>query len=424
MNTKRTRLVAGVISAMVLSAPIAMALSQKLIFANLRGSLHVVQAVPCGDVVDMTTSIADGRMEVTVSSDLRSDGAAVRFDLMRMELFVTPFTVQHECLGFMAIAQFHEIGVTLLRPVTFAGEPIGAAEDGRYRFAIPKEQVLLFESVLDNLPVPQPETAYKRPSEDVTGVIDVRRGTAELHVTLASSLRFRVGCIGNHCVIDEQLRGTQTADVRGVMVSPTTDTDRDGVPDLTDNCPLVANGNQSKIATPLLTLPPDVTLSSCQAASIGIAEAVDVCHARPVAISNDAPAAFPIGRSLVRWSANDGVDPPISAQQEVTVGIVDGTPPTVSCTAVNAAVGSFKVVATDDCGGRTTIQLGATSLFSGEVIRIQQTGKPGVRLIGATGVDKTKLFQAGKGDAVITATDASGNTARAVCGLPSDVTRR
>ena len=89
MNTKRTRLVVGVLSALVLSAPLAMALAPNLIFTNFRGTLHVLQEVPCGTTVDVTTSIADGRMEITPSqqrSDRNDIFSAVLFDLTRVDI--------------------------------------------------------------------------------------------------------------------------------------------------------------------------------------------------------------------------------------------------------------------------------------------------------------------------------------------------
>jgi hypothetical protein len=415
MNTKRTRLVALILGALVLSASVAMALIPSLIFTNFRGTLHVSQGVPCGGVIDVTTPIADGRMEITPRGSVPADVIGplpVRFDLTRLQLFMTPFLVHQECLGVTATVAFREIGVRLASAVTFTGEPIGP---GQYRFSIPKEQFLIFESVVDNLPARQPQTTYKRPSEDVTGEINLGRHTAQLHIVLASRLHFRVGCVHKRCLIDEVLDGTQTADVSGMTLVPGTDTDHDGVPDLTDNCRLVANGNQSPVSTPVLMPPPDVTLTSCQDHSIGTAHASDVCNDRPVAITNNAPAKFAVGPNLVTWRASDGIDPPVTAGQHVTVAGPDRTPPTVSCMAANPPVGSFKVAASDDCGGTTTLKLGSYSLGNGEVIKVEQTGKPGVRLINTVSNDNIRHFQVGKGDAIIVATDASGNVARATC---------
>ena len=214
MNMNRMRVVAGVLGAMVLSAPLATAYVPSLIFNNLGGQLQIVQSVPCGETVNVTTSIANGIMEVTPPRVGTRVGGGTGFNLTRLELFFTPFSVQHSCKGIRATAAFREIGVQLVGAVRFTGEPVGAPEDQIYRFTIPKEEFLIFESVADNAPVPQPQTAYKRPSEDVTGLIDLRQGTSELHVVLASRLRFRAGCIRDRCRIDEELGGTLTTDLR------------------------------------------------------------------------------------------------------------------------------------------------------------------------------------------------------------------
>jgi hypothetical protein len=213
------RLVVGILSAVVLSAPLAMAFGQKVTFTNVSGRLQVTQDIPCGAVVNITTSVADGRLEITPSPQDR-DGRVVGFDLTRLDLFVTPFSVNHECLGQRATAEFREIGVRLANPVSFTGAATGRPEDGVYRFSIPKDQVLIFESVVDNQPVPQPQTAYQRPSEDVTGEIDLVRGTTRMHVVLSSKLRFRAGCVGKRCAIDEELKGTQTMDLSASIDTP------------------------------------------------------------------------------------------------------------------------------------------------------------------------------------------------------------
>ena len=421
MNTKRMRLVAGVLSAMAISAPLVIAAGPNVSITNLKGALQISQGVPCGGVVEATTSIADGRMDLSTAL-LRADviGANTVFDLTRLEMFFTPFSVQAECLDLKVHVEFREIGVRLANSISFTGQSLG---DGQFRFVIPKQQFLVYESVVTNLPVPQPMTAYKRPSEDVIGEIDTRRGTAQLHVVLSSRLRFTAGCMdnGRRCVIDEVGEGTQTTDATGQIHPPDTDTDGDGVTDLIDNCPLVANPTQVPIATPVLTPPADVTLSSCQSHDLGTAEATDVCRARPVAITSNAPEKFLIGRNLVTWRASDGIDPPVFAQQQVTVAGADTTPPALSCTPI-AQPQQRRVAAADDCGGRTTIKLGSFPLDSGEVIQIEETGKPGVRLLGTVG--GIRHFQAGKGEAFVTATDAAGNVARASCNVAADLTRR
>ena len=407
MTSMRTRLLAGTVMAIVLSAPLALALGPGLIFTNFQGTLHISQGVPCGAVIEGTTTIAGGRMDI-MPTVLRGDAA--QFNLTRLEMFFTPFSARFECDGIGATADFREIGARLVSPVTFTGQAIG---ERRYSFTIPKEQFPIFESVLNNLPVPQPETGYRRPSEDVTGEIDLGRGTAALHIAVASRLRFRVGCAGDSCTIDEELDGRHTTSLTAIVHPPGTDTDGDDVADLSDNCPLVPNSNQSPVPTPVITAPPNVTLGSCQSPNIGTAQAVDVCNARPVFISNNAPAQFTPGAHVVTWMANNGIDRIVTAQQTVT--ITDGTAPVVSCTAVQPLGGSVRVAAADNCSGPATLKLGSFTLAGNEVIKIQETGRPGVRLIGTVGPDRVRHFQVGKGEAVITATDAAGNVATVVC---------
>jgi hypothetical protein len=216
MITKRMSL--AVLSALVLSAPAASA--QGLSFTNVQGILQVLQKVPCGERVDVRSTIALGRIDITPLLPSRgAEGRDIQFDLTRADLLITPFAVSHACLGINVTVEFREIGYQLARAVRFTGESIGRPEERRYRFSIPRKDVLLYASVLNNLPVQQPETAYQRPSDDLTGEIDLRQGTVELHVAMASTLRFRVGCIDGRCAIDEELKGTQTADIAAAVVT-------------------------------------------------------------------------------------------------------------------------------------------------------------------------------------------------------------
>jgi len=409
MNMKQTLLVAGAVGAIMLSAPLANAIVlHPLIVTEPTGTVRIQQAVPCGEAIEGARRIVGGRIEVTPASVRER----LLFNLTRLDLFLAPFAVHRECRGFQATAEFFEIGVRLASAVTFTAVPVETGAAGQYRFTIPKEQFLIFESVLDNVRVRQPESEYKRPSEDVTGLIDLRNGTMEIHVALTSALHFRAGCVGERCVIDEVSPGTQIADVVGRITPPTADRDEDGVPDVVDNCPLTPNRSQETIATPVITAPPDVTRHSCVDHEIGRAEATDVCNARTVLIANNAPARFAVGRNVVTWFGNDAVDPIVTAPQTVT--IVDTTAPTVTCTPVGpTAPGRFQVAGADDCAGDASLRLGTFALANGEVIQIQLTGRPGIRLIGTA--DGIRHFLVGPGEAVIAATDAAGNVGNAAC---------
>jgi hypothetical protein len=409
MKMKQTLLVASAMSALVLSARPAQAQSfQTLIVTRPAGSVRIQQALPCGDDLNFARAVAGGRVEL-IPSRVREE---LQFTLGRLELFLEPFAVRRTCSGIEATASFSEIGVRLASAVTFPVTPVETGDAGQYRFTIPKEAFLIYESVVDNSGAPQPERAFQRPTEDVSGLIDVGNRRIEIHVVLATRLHFRAGCVGDRCVIDVVKDGTQTADVTGVIIPPTLDQDGDRIPDLVDNCPLTANPTQAPVATPVLTPPPDVTLHSCLSREIGRATATDVCQVRGVQVTNNAPAKFAPGVNLVTWFGNNGVNPIVSAVQRVTVQ--DTTAPTVSCTVFGSTVpGRFQVAGSDDCE-RVGLALGSYRLANGEVIQIELTRLPGVRLLG-TDANGIRHFAVGPGQAVIAATDAAGNVANAAC---------
>jgi hypothetical protein len=299
--------------------------------------VRIQQGLPCGDDLDTTRPIAGGRIEVApaIVPDSRTE---MRFNLTRVDLLLAPFSVRRQCQGIDATAEFYEIGVRLARGVIFTGEEIGPLGSRLFRFSIPKDEFLVEESILDNAPVPQPEKVFQKPTEDVTGLIDLLNGRVEIHVALASRLRFRAGCVGDRCLIDEIKDGTQGADVQGSIVAPTSDRDGDGVPDVIDNCPRTPNPSQGP----------------------------------------------------------------------------DTTAPNASCVPSNRLGGSFQVSGADDCSNPVTLRLGPFTLGNGEVIQIQETGKPGVRLLADRSND-VRHFQVGKGEAIVRATDMAGNSANAAC---------
>ncbi len=66
---------------------------------------------------------------------------------------------------------------------------------------------------------------------------------------------------------------------------------------------------------PTLTAPPDVVISSCVNADIGQATASGRCG---VSVTNDAPAKFPLGTTIVTWTATTPAGNTVTAQQRVT----------------------------------------------------------------------------------------------------------
>jgi len=316
MKTTRTLLVTGALSAIVLWASAANAESP-LTITDLSGPVQIQQAVPCGNPVTRTLQIEQGLMEIS-SPVSTPDG--IFFNLFRLDMFLTPFSVERNCFGVPVVANFSEIGVSLAGAVRFRAEPTGGLDARLYRFVIPKEQFLVYESILDNNPVPQPEKTYQRPSEDVTGLISLQprprivgiddapsRGFVQLHLVFAQQMRFRGGCALGHCLINETDGGTTTSDL---------------------------------LAT------------------------------------------------------NDGA-----------------TPPTVACTPVRTPGGGFQVSASDESLTPPTIKLGSFTLGNNEVIQLQQTGQPGVRLVETTRSPGIRHFQVGPGENFIVAIGADTHLA-------------
>jgi hypothetical protein len=340
MKTKRMLLMVGAMAMIVLSAPRASAVVfPPLVVTDPGGTVRIQQGLPCGDDLDITRRITSGRIEVTPLVIPGGDRAPqVMFNLMRLELFLEPFSVQRKCRGIEATAAFYEIGLRLAIGLVFPAEEVGPPGSGKFRFLIRKEEFLIYETVFDNAPFPQPERMYQRPSQDVTGMIDLGEGTFDIDIALAGQMRFRAGCVGNACLIDEIKDGSQGANIRGAFVSPTRDQDGDGVPDVVDNCPGTPNPSQAP----------------------------------------------------------------------------DTTPPTVACAAVGRPGGAFQVSAVDACSSRVNLRLGPFTLDNGEVIKITQTGQPGIRLLPGDG-SGIRHFQVGRDQAIVGATDPAGNSASAAC---------
>ena len=125
---------------------------------------------------------------------------------------------------------------------------------------------------------------------------------------------------------------------------------------------------------PSITCPADVTASSdtgtCEATgiSLGNASASDDCGT-PI-VSNNAPNAFPVGTTIVTWTALDGAGNSANCTQQVTVN--DGEEPVISCPAniiqntdsgdCAAFVSVSQPVVSDNCAD---IQLGNALDFDG-----------------------------------------------------------
>ena len=113
------------------------------------------------------------------------------------------------------------------------------------------------------------------------------------------------------------------------------------------------------------------------------------------------------------WTAADASGNRVSATQGVEVA--DRQPPVAVCRSV--APGVFQVAARDDCAA-ATVRLGSYALAYGERIGITQARVPGVRLVGqvVVGGERLRAFEVGPGEAIVAASDPSGNVGTAQCG--------
>jgi Ca2+-binding RTX toxin-like protein len=71
-----------------------------------------------------------------------------------------------------------------------------------------------------------------------------------------------------------------------------------------------------------VAVPPDITLSTCTGANLGQPAAVDNCGGT-VTLTNNAPATFPLGTTIVTWTATDQRGNTRTATQRVTTRLGD-----------------------------------------------------------------------------------------------------
>lgn len=186
---------------------------------------------------------------------------------------------------------------------------------------------------------------------------------------------------------------------------------------------------------PAITCPAAQTVECTSPAgasvNVGAPTATDNCSVTSTGCS-PASGTFAIGTTAVACSATDGSGNSAGCQTAVTV--VDTTAPGVSCVpSVNPSGnnipaaskinedGFYKVGASDVCTvpGSIVIRIGGYVLAQGETIKITQArGQSGARLVNTMGPLQIKHFQVGPGDAVLTATDAAGNTTSVTCLVP------
>jgi hypothetical protein len=395
----------GVLCAILLPAAAARgADATPSVVTNLSGSLHIVQDVPC-DVVDLMTPVTGGRLELTPAEGISVSGGRL-FGLTSAQVSFGAFSASGSCLTFTETRNYSAVSVQFGRAVAFTAIE---SSPNVFSFTIPRDLVWIYEAaIVDG----NSEDKHQKPSQDVTGTIDLAAGTFSIHVVTTQTIHFQEGCTIFGCLIDEQDDGTNIADVSGSIAFP--DADHDGVPDRDDNCRFTANASQSPVPTPAVFAPADVTLASCLDHTIGWAVGADICDGGPTTITNNAPLQFLPGANTVTWTAHDSKNRIGTDTQIVTIN--DVTPPTAACTTTNPVGTSFVVTGYDDCGVMLT--LGSYTIGNGEQIKIQETGQPGVRLQNVVSGDGIRKFLVGKGQAVILATDGAANTSTAACQYP------
>ena len=84
-----------------------------------------------------------------------------------------------------------------------------------------------------------------------------------------------------------------------------------------------AAGGADTTAPTFAFVPPDITTANCGTVDIGTARAVDVCNSGAVTITNDRPAKFPPGTTVVTWTARDAAGNAATATQRITLVLGD-----------------------------------------------------------------------------------------------------
>ena len=177
---------------------------------------------------------------------------------------------------------------------------------------------------------------------------------------------------------------------------------------------------------PVLTVPADVSVEATgmqTPVSIGTATATDIFA---VTVTSDAPATYPLGTTVVTWTATDANGNVTTGTQNVTV--VDTTAPTVTAQLVPVVVGDdddhhgkneehamkglFQVVFTAsdivDANPALTATLNGATVTNGQIVQLKQSKKAEVEF------EHGKLQVEGMSFTLdVSATDFSGNTGTA-----------
>jgi len=167
--------------------------------------------------------------------------------------------------------------------------------------------------------------------------------------------------------------------------------------------------------SPVLTVPADVTAEAngnpLSSVAIGTATATDIFG---VTVTSDAPADFPLGTTVVTWTATDANGNSTIGTQNVTV--VDTTAPVVTAKLVSVGMDEdealFRVTfsATDiaDPNPTVTAMLSGATVTNGQVVKLERDDEAKVEF------EHSKLEIKGMNFSLnVSATDASGNSGSA-----------
>jgi hypothetical protein len=165
------------------------------------------------------------------------------------------------------------------------------------------------------------------------------------------------------------------------------------------------------------SIPPNVSLQNCVAASLPLPTGVDDCDAS-VSFTNDAPSRFPLGPTPVTWTVRDSSGNGLAAVLAQVVTVTDTVKPSASCAGEidpeDTASALVQVAASDACSA-PTLTLGSYTLSNGEVVKLTPGPNTGVFFLGEE--DGRKHFQVGPKWGVVRATDASGNVQSVKCSV-------
>jgi hypothetical protein len=471
--------VAGLSVIVAPPAPARSADLQPMVATGLTGNLHIHQDIPICDDLDFDVPVVGGRIEISPTDGFDVGGGSKSFTFTRMNVFFNGFHTHVSCLGSDDDETFSEVGATLAQAVRFTGSPAGpgvynftiskdaflvhedtirkrnsdpAGPDDSFKH--PSENVTGFIDLnlgkvhvhvkiatklhIEFGPISEDKDGSQTadidgtitfPDSDGDGVPDRSDNckftanplqdviatpviTAPPNLTLNSCLDHHIGFAASTDICNGRAV-TITNDAPGQFaIGPNTVTwnGNDGTDPVVHATQTVTIVDTTPPA--FTSVPPDIFLNDCQGTALGTPTATDDC-AGTVTFTNNAPPKYFVGATVVTWTAHDVSGNTTNATQTVTV--TDTVPPTVSCVATGPPTGHLFIASASDACGAPVIRLGSFVLANGEVVKIQVTGQPGVRLINDVSSNNIRHFQVGKGEDMITATDGSGNVTAAIC---------